>query len=139
MKGFLNVENCEGTTIYTAKNRIRLGDPEGTTIYSDFSASNIITIAWGGEMVEGTNVIVKVPGSAAGKFQLVGHDGWWLSRKASNGDMYMTQKDDPVTGINEVRSQMDDVRGEYYNLSGQRVEKMGRGIYIVNGKKIIIK
>jgi len=34
---------------------------------------------------------------------------------------------------------MEDVRSEYYNLSGQRVEKMGRGIYIVNGKKIINK
>ena len=139
LKGFLNVEGCTGTTIYTAKNRIRLGDPEENKIYDGFSATNTITIAWGGEMAEGTNVIVKVPGSAADKFQLVGHDGWWLARKASNGDMYMTQKDEVPTGINEVRSQMDDVRGEYYNLGGQRVEKMGRGLYIVNGKKVVVK
>ncbi len=139
LKGHLNVEGCTGTTIYTAKNRIRLGDPEGTSIYQDFSASNVITIAWGGEMTEGAPVIVKVPGSAADKFQLVGHEGWWLSRKASNGDMYMTQKDDSATGIDEVRSQTEEVRGEVYNLNGQRVSQMGKGIFIINGKKIINK
>ena len=140
LKGFLNVENCEGTTIYTAKNRIRLGDPEGTTIYDGFSATNTITIAWGGDMVEGTNVIVKVPGSAAGKFQLVGHDGWWLSRKASNGDMYMTQKDDPVTGISATLNNKEQItNNNVYNLRGQRVNKMGKGMYIVNGRKVMTK
>ena len=139
LKGHLNVEGCTGTTIYTAKNRIRLGDPEGTSIYQDFSASNVITIAWGGEMAEGTPVIVKVPGSAADKFQLVGHDGWWLARKASNGDMYMTQKDEPATGIDEVRSQMEDVRGEYYDLGGQRVAQPTKGLYIINGRKVVVK
>lgn len=141
LKGHLNVEGCTGTTIYTAKNRIRLGDPEGTSIYSDFTASNVITIAWGGEMAEGTPVIVKVPGSAADKFQLVGHEGWWLARKSSNGDMYMTQKDEAPTGISAtlMNSEKRIENSEVYNLSGQRVSKMGRGLYIVNGKKMISK
>ena len=30
----------------------------------------------------------------------------------------------------------DDI---YYNLNGQRVDKPLRGLYIVNGKKIVIK
>ncbi len=44
-----------------------------------------------------------------------------------------------TTGINEVRGQMEEVRGEYYNLAGQRVAQPTKGLYIVNGKKVIIK
>ena len=29
--------------------------------------------------------------------------------------------------------------GEIYNLSGQRLQKMQRGINIVNGRKVIVK
>ena len=44
-----------------------------------------------------------------------------------------------TTGINEVRGQMEEVIGEYYNLAGQRVANPTKGLYIVNGKKIIVK
>lgn len=44
-----------------------------------------------------------------------------------------------VTGINDVRSKMADVRGEVYNLNGQRVAQPTKGLYIVNGKKVVIK
>ena len=44
-----------------------------------------------------------------------------------------------TTGVNDVRSKMDDVRGEYYNLAGQRVAQPTKGIYISNGKKVIVK
>ena len=47
--------------------------------------------------------------------------------------------DDETTGVSDVRSKMSDVRSEYYNLNGQRVEKPSKGLYIVNGKKVIIK
>ena len=43
------------------------------------------------------------------------------------------------TGINEAIGKLTDVRGEVYNLSGQRVDKPTKGLYIVNGKKVIIK
>jgi hypothetical protein len=44
-----------------------------------------------------------------------------------------------ATGVNDVRSKMADVRGEVYNLAGQRVAQPTKGLYIVNGKKVIIK
>ena len=44
-----------------------------------------------------------------------------------------------TTGIGEVRGKMSDVRAEYYNLAGQRVAQPTKGLYIVNGKKVIIK
>ena len=44
-----------------------------------------------------------------------------------------------TTGVNEVRNKMSDVRGEYYNLAGQRVAQPTKGLYIVNGRKVVIK
>lgn len=44
-----------------------------------------------------------------------------------------------TTGIGEVRSQMEEVREGIFDLSGRRVENPTKGIYIVNGKKVIIK
>ena len=46
---------------------------------------------------------------------------------------------DETTGVVDVRSKMADVRGGYYNLSGQRVDQPQKGLYIVNGKKVIVK
>ena len=139
LKGYLNQSGCTGTTIYTAKNRIRLGDPENNSIYGEFSANSDITIAWGGDVAEGTNVVVKVPGSAADKFKLVGHDGWWLARKASNGDMYMTQKDEaPTSGIAEMMNGTS-AGGPCFTLGGRRVGQPQKGLYIVGGKKVVMK
>lgn len=44
---------------------------------------------------------------------------------------------DEATGIDAVTTEEEE--GVYYNLQGVRVEKPTRGLYIKNGKKIIIK
>lgn len=43
-----------------------------------------------------------------------------------------------VTGITTISSKMQ-YNGEYYNLNGQRVAQPTKGLYIVNGKKVIVK
>lgn len=138
LKGFMNVgTDCTGTTIYTAKNRIRMGEPEGTTMYSDFTATNTITIGTAdANYVEGTLLIVKVGGAYADMFKPA-KDGWYFARTTTNGDMKLTQT--APTGIQDVRSQREEVNGEYFNLGGQRVAKPTKGLYIVNGKKIMMK
>ena len=45
---------------------------------------------------------------------------------------------DDVNGISAVESNAKNIDG-YYNLNGQRVAQPARGLYIVNGKKVIIK
>ena len=47
-------------------------------------------------------------------------------------------EDDP-TAIGEVKSAAQPVKADnvYYNLNGQRVEKPTKGIYILNGKKVL--
>ena len=47
--------------------------------------------------------------------------------------------DGNTTSINEVRGKMEEVSGEYYDLQGRRVSQPTKGLYIVNGKKVIIK
>ena len=42
-----------------------------------------------------------------------------------------------ATGINEVKAV--EAKGEFFNLAGQRVAKPVKGLYIANGKKVIIK
>ena len=42
-----------------------------------------------------------------------------------------------TTGIDAVRTEQQD--GVYYNMQGQRVASPSHGIYIVNGKKVIMK
>lgn len=58
------------------------------------------------------------------------------SSAPSKGVIKMGVSGDGTTGIGAVTAEHDNV---YYNLQGQRVAAPTRGIYIVNGKKVIIK
>lgn len=44
-----------------------------------------------------------------------------------------------TTGIDSVKGEELKVNGEYYNLAGQRVAQPTKGLYIVNGKKVVLK
>ena len=44
-----------------------------------------------------------------------------------------------TTGINAVSSSADKMDGEWYDLSGRRVAQPAKGIYVKNGKKVIVK
>jgi len=46
---------------------------------------------------------------------------------------------DETTGLNDVRNQKVEVRGEVFNLQGQRVAQPTKGVYIVNGRKVVFK
>ena len=43
------------------------------------------------------------------------------------------------TGINSIKSADANTDGKYYDLQGRHVEKPTKGIYIVNGKKVVKK
>lgn len=48
--------------------------------------------------------------------------------------------DGDATGIDAVNGSESTVNGsDIYNLQGQRVEKASKGLYIVNGKKVLVK
>ena len=48
--------------------------------------------------------------------------------------------DSETTGISTVNSEAKSLfNGEFFNMAGQRVAKPAKGLYIVNGKKVLIK
>ena len=55
-----------------------------------------------------------------------------------NARSFVIDEEGGTTGINAVNGEGFMVNG-YYNLNGQRVAKPTKGLYIVNGKKVVIK
>ena len=47
--------------------------------------------------------------------------------------------DDDATGIDNISNKMADGTDSIYNLSGQKVNKAQKGLYIINGKKVFVK
>ncbi len=47
--------------------------------------------------------------------------------------------EDGTTGIKDLAPALSEGEGEWYTLQGQRVAKPGKGLYIRNGKKVIVR
>lgn len=71
----------------------------------------------------------------------------WAGGSITSGKVYLQASTsapeflgfgDDTTGINEVAADKT-FNGEFFNLAGQRVAQPQKGLYIVNGKKVIIK
>lgn len=117
-----------------------------------------------GNLLKGQTTTGNVAGSTAGKYHYVfGFDntdatkyGFYNLTAATSipaGKAYLETTtalaasriaivfdDDETTGINAVENMKTEVEDNvYYNLNGQRVMNPGKGLYIVNGKKVIIK
>ena len=57
--------------------------------------------------------------------------------KAAGAAMYSFNRGEGTTSIEDVELTNDNV--VIYDITGRRVEKMEKGIYIVNGKKVLVK
>ena len=62
-----------------------------------------------------------------------------LAPDEASSRMTMVFADDETAGINSIQNSQLTTDGAVYNLRGQRVAQPTKGLYIVNGKKIIIK
>jgi hypothetical protein len=75
----------------------------------------------------------------------VGPYRWILRATAKDGVSYAPTfsfiMGGETTGISEVRDSGFKVQGSevFYNLAGQRVSQPTKGLYIVNGRKVVIK
>ena len=47
--------------------------------------------------------------------------------------------DGNTTGIADISSKADAISGEYFDLQGRKVAQPTKGLYIVNGKKYVVK
>ncbi len=92
----------------------------------------------------GTNYILNKKGDNVGFYkansQKVGAGKAYLHVPASVPVREFIGFDEETDGIEQIENgQLTIENAEIYNLSGQRVNKAQKGIYIVNGKKVVVK
>jgi len=58
---------------------------------------------------------------------------------AAGGRALLFSFEGEETGIADVRGNMEEGRGEYFDLQGRRVAQPTKGLYILNGKKLMVK
>ena len=96
------------------------GDPADAYVLAN-KGGKVGFYKWNGGSLTSGKVYLYAPGLSAHEY--IAFDG------EESGD---------VTGINEVAADKT-FNGEFFNLAGQRVAQPTKGLYIVNGKKVIIK
>lgn len=78
------------------------------------------------------NTVTTIPGNKA--FLVL------TSAEAQAKSFVLEFEDGSTTGIESIESSKNSTEdGVYYDLQGRRVENPTRGVYIVNGKKVVIK
>ena len=89
------------------------------------------------------NYILNKVGDVVGFYkangQTVAKNRAYLQTTTDQARIALNFDEEETTGVNDVRSKVADVRGEVYNLNGQRVDKPAKGLYIMNGRKVVIK
>ena len=63
----------------------------------------------------------------------------YLAVPTGAGAPSMLWFDNGSTGVDEVKGKMEEVRGDFFDLQGRKVANPTKGLYIVNGKKVVIK
>ncbi|MBR6141917.1 MAG: hypothetical protein IKQ37_09205 [Bacteroidaceae bacterium] len=89
-----------------------------------------------------TNYVLGTDGSKVGFYhwnsENLGANRAYIAGSGSGVKGYVLNFDDDATAIEMVNGQSSMVNGQpIYNLAGQRISKMQKGINIVNGKKIL--
>ena len=99
--------------------QVRITDQTGKVFYEkDFNAGNIV----------GLNINISTYG-----------DGRYTLTMENSHESFTGEFEVQTTGIEEVRNKQEVVRGSIYNLQGQRISILQKGLNIVNGRKVYVK
>ena len=142
-EGFVHLE---GVTAIPAGEAVVLKGAEGT--YTFFGTSEAVELGADNDLIaataeveaDGTQYILAVdeegPGfaKATPATKIPAGKGYLVITESGAKPFYPFG--DSATGIAKVENTID---GVIYNVAGQRLQKMQKGIYIVNGKKIAVK
>ena len=97
----------------------------------------------GGSENEKANPVFNLYASGEGTINLAAYKAYLPVSKVPNAGSSRTIKfgfdDDETTGITDVKINTENGTTQYYDLSGRLVTHPTKGLYIVNGKKVIIK
>ena len=98
---------------------VRITDETGKTVYEKaIDAGNIVALN------------VDISSYAKGRYTVTVEN----SNEAFTGEFEVQ-----TTGIEEISSKRSEVRDYIYNLQGQRLSTLQKGLNIVNGKKVFVK
>jgi hypothetical protein len=98
---------------------VRITDDAGKVVYEkSINAGNIV----------GLNIDISA--YAKGRYTVI---------VENSDETYTGEFDAQTTGIRDVKWKKEEGRGHIYNLQGQRLSTLQKGLNIVNGQKIIIK
>lgn len=114
---------------------------------TDASESEVVTAAV--EPVDGVYTIKasefidnnNLSNLAEGEYELVAPAGYFLVNGASAGAVnysFSVAQDGSTTGVDEISVAAPAV-DVIYDLQGRRVSKASKGLYIINGKKVLVK
>ena len=65
-------------------------------------------------------------------------EGRYTVTVENSSESFTGEFETQTTGIKEIRNNKEEIRTEIYNLQGQRLNTLQKGLNIVNGKKIIM-
>ena len=98
------------------------------------------TLAAGDFFIATKDNIQQVFQSQGNNDKVNGFRAYFKAKEADGGNVKAALFIDGVaTSISEINGEAATVNGAIFNLAGQRVNKVQRGLYIVNGKKVILK
>ncbi len=132
---------------------------KGIILYSEDAGTTPVPVTAESGTVSETGLKISDGTTAVGdniyvlgkKNDKVGFYRWTSASSLSSGRVYLDSSsnaheylsfvlnDGMTTGIDAVQGEGLKANGEYYNLNGQRVAHPTKGLYIVNGRKVIIK
>ena len=99
--------------------QVRITDETGKTVYEKaVNAGNIV----------GLNIDIST--YAKGRYTVI---------VENSQELFTGEFETQATGIEEVRCKTEDVRDAIYNLQGQRLSTLQKGLNIVNGQKVFVK
>ena len=131
----------KGDGIYELyKDKVKL--VPGSTIYYKVVADHDWTFNWGFNG-ENANYVVNLPegktlpqGSEIGYFNITfKFNPSVVFENGFNVDCVVEYDEDTTTSIRSINAEA--MKGNVYNLNGQKVTKVQKGLYIVNGKKTV--
>ena len=98
---------------------VRITDKTGKVVYEkDINAGNIV----------GLNINISTYG-----------DGRYTVTMENSHESFTGEFEVQTSGIEEVRNKHEMIKGYIYNLQGQRINSLQKGLNIVNGRKIYVK
>ncbi len=119
-----NIEVVESGNTYSAN--LLVGVMSNTTI----NASNLYVLVNKNGTIKFADTAAQAATVPAGKA--------YLQTPASNSRMLAVSFENTTTAIKALKTGSSQ-GSEVYNLNGQRVKHVSKGLYIINGKKVIIK